>query len=281
MTSIHDSLIAARSRSEPLEAELLLMHILQCSRSFLYAHGNEALTPEQSARFNALIEQRIEGMPIAYLIGSREFWSLPLHVTPATLIPRPETELLVEIILTTFSTRDDIAVLELGCGSGAIALALAHSHPHWSITATDFSPDALAIAQLNAKQLGINNISWIQSDWFTAIPAQLVDCIVSNPPYIAQHDPHLHQGDLRFEPLTALASGPDGLDAIRELITSAPHYLKPSGCLILEHGYQQAPAVAHLLHARGFEDIHCTLDWQGHPRVTQAYFKGTTTHMTK
>ncbi len=275
MTSISELLRTARqqlpeSPSAPYDAELLLMHSLQCTRSFLYAHATDNPTDDQCAQFSSLISQRAQGVPVAYLTGQREFWSLPLQVSPATLIPRPETELLVEVALDTYKGRQFVNLLDLGCGSGAIALALAHSRPGWSITASDSSVEALAIAQNNARALNLTTIHWLESDWFNAIPQQLFDGILSNPPYLAWNDSHLEEGDVRYEPRSALVSGPDGLEALQQIILNAPNYLRAGGYLLLEHGYNQAETVAALLIARGFHTITCFHDLQGHPRVTQA-----------
>jgi len=285
MMTVRDLLTTARetlkqSPSALMDAEILLMHVLGCTRSFLYAHSTDAVSEQHTAHYNQLLAQREQGTPIAYLVNRREFWSLPLYVTPATLIPRPETELLVEITLATFAEQNNITLIDLGCGSGAIALALAKTHHDWSIIATDLSEAALAVAKINSDKLNIKNIRFMQSDWFETIPHQLVEGIVSNPPYIAADDVHLQSGDLRFEPLEALVSGQDGLDAIRQIILHATNYLKPGGALILEHGYNQANAVANLLQTHGFESIQCTCDLQGHPRVTQAVFSSSQSPVT-
>lgn len=274
MTTIKQALEKAALRLKPheearLDAEVLLCHALQASRAFLYAHSEDKLSPALDDAFGALIEARQAGQPIAYLTGVKEFWSLPLSVNPSTLIPRPETELLVETTLQ-LAPKETIDLLELGTGSGAISIALAHSRPHWRFTATDISDLALQTAQANAKELALTQIEFLNSDWFEDLPLKHVDMIVSNPPYIEENDPHLNQGDLRFEPQNALASGPDGLNALRSIICGATHFLKPQGFLLLEHGYQQAEAVKTLLEAQQFQKITCHLDLQGHPRVTSA-----------
>ena len=277
MTTIRERLASARSQfiqssSAQQDAEILLMHALQCTRSFLYARLDDNLTDLQATQFNHLVTARAAGIPVAYLVGQREFWSLPLRVTAATLIPRPETELLVEITLALFANCAHVSLLDLGCGSGAIALALAHTHTDWSLVASDLSAEALAVANGNADSLQLNNVNFYQSDWFTQLPPQRFDGIVANPPYLASNDTHLQTGDLRFEPQQALVSGPQGLDALTHIIHQAPHFLKSNGYLVLEHGYNQAEAVAALLQTRGFHSIYNTADLQGHPRVTQAIF---------
>lgn len=276
MTTIKQALQDATRQLEHheearLEAEVLLCHTLGVSRAFLYAHSDDSLPPNTEEAFNQLIYRRKQGEPVAYLTGSKEFWSLPLRVNLSTLIPRSETELLVEktLLLAPDKACD---VLELGTGSGAISIALAHEKPHWHFQATDISGAALETAMLNAQSLSLTHIHFLQSDWFSALPSGcFFDVIVSNPPYIEEDDPHLFQGDLRFEPKNALASGSDGLDALRTIINEAGHFLKPGGLLALEHGYQQADTVKALLQAKEFRNIICHRDLQGHPRVTTAY----------
>ncbi len=253
-----------------LEAEILLSHVLQVTRTFLYAHANNLLSHQAHTAFCTLVSARKEGHPIAYLIGAKEFWSLTFSVNASTLIPRPETELLVEKILA-LAPEDSCHILDLGTGSGAIAIALAHTKPHWHITATDIATNALNTARTNAAQLSLKNIKFIVSDWFDHIPHQHFDVIVSNPPYIEESDPHLSRGDLRFEPQQALASGPDGLDALRIIIHDASNFLKPGGLLIVEHGYKQGIPVKTLLQQNHFQHITDDHDLQGHPRVSLGY----------
>ncbi|WML91118.1 peptide chain release factor N(5)-glutamine methyltransferase [Thiothrix lacustris] len=254
------------SESARADAEILLAHCLQKSRTYLFAYPETAVDSLTEASFRELLAERLRGVPIAHLTGQREFWTLNLKVTPDTLIPRPETELLVETALELGNSSRHI--LDLGTGTGAIALAIASERPDVQVTACDFSAAALAVAQENAQVNSIHNVHFIQSDWFSALPAQRFDMIVSNPPYIEADDPHLAQGDVRFEPLTALASGQDGLDDIRHLIQTAPQWLVNGGWLLLEHGYNQGKAVTALLQTTGFQQVHCLPDLAGNDRVS-------------
>lgn len=279
MTSIKAALDNARIRLEKtspsarIDAELLLAHTLNTSRSFLYAHGTDPLDDETLDAYEQDLSKRLHGMPIAYIVGTREFWSLPLRVTEDTLIPRPETELLVDLTLSLLQNQDHASVLDLGTGSGAVALALASARPHWTILACDISPSALCMAQENARLLQLQNVTFMLSNWFESVPTQQVHAIVSNPPYLAENDAHLSQGDVRFEPKSALTSGPDGLDALSHLIQNSQPYLHPGGLLLLEHGYLQAEAVAERLQASNYQSIQCWLDLQGHPRVSGGFSK--------
>lgn len=252
------------------EAQLLLQSVLKVNRAWLIAHDQDDLPAKIQAEFEALLSRRLQGDPIAYILGSREFYGLALKVTPATLIPRPDTESLVEAALAKLSANTHYAVLDLGTGTGAVALAIAKSRPQAQVTATDASPEALQIAINNAKHLKIPNVRFILSDWFEALAGDQFDIIVSNPPYIAQNDPHLTQGDLRFEPISALASGVDGLDDIRHIIEHCLIYLKPQGWLMLEHGYDQAELVADLMAQTGLVDIATLKDLGNQHRVTIA-----------
>lgn len=246
----------------------LMCHAVgNASHAWLIAHQDDDVSPELSTTFEGLLSRRIDGEPVAYIIGKREFYGLELRVTPDTLIPRPDTETLVETALHNIPEDTPCQVLDLGTGTGAIALAIAKNRPLAHVTAVDQSSAALAIAQDNADTLSIHNVSFLQSDWFSALSEQKFDMIVSNPPYIEAGDPHLQQGDLRFEPRTALASGKDGLDDIRAIIHHAPQYLQAAGWLILEHGYLQAGAVSTILH-RSFSNIRTKQDIAGHDRVT-------------
>ncbi len=250
------------------ESQLLLQHILHVNRAWLIAHENDELQPAGQAKFTELLERRSNGEPIAYILGNREFYGLDLTVTPATLIPRPDTEILVEAALNKMPADKIIQLLDLGTGTGAIALAIASQRPQAEITATDASQAALDIAISNGQQHHTTNVSFILSDWFSALNQDKFDIIVSNPPYIEQNDAHLLQGDLRFEPMTALASGSDGLDDIRKIVADSLLHLKPLGWLMLEHGYNQAAAVADLLAQQGFVDIATIQDFGSNDRVT-------------
>ncbi len=251
-----------------VEANLLCQHLLNVNRAWLISHESETLTSKQQAAFEALVQRRLKGEPIAYILGSREFYGLPLKTTPATLIPRPDTETLVEAALAKIPQNASLNILDLGTGTGAVALVIASERPQTKVTAVDASPEALKVATENAQSLNLCNVRLIESNWFSALVSEKFDVIVSNPPYIAQDDEHLKQGDLRFEPLSALASGADGLDDIRKIIQDAPDFLNPNGWLMLEHGYDQADAVAALLNARGFRQIDHVKDIAGTLRVT-------------
>ncbi|MCC5792340.1 MAG: peptide chain release factor N(5)-glutamine methyltransferase [Legionellaceae bacterium] len=258
----------SNSASPRLDAQLLLMHILAKPRSWLIAHDDDSVSEAQCDAFLALIAQRAQGIPLAYLTGHKEFWSLSLKVNAHTLIPRPETERLVELTLETLAGRTHCQLLELGCGSGAISIALAHERPDWQITAVDYSAPALALAQENVQRCGIQNIRLLQSDWFSQLTkTETFDAIISNPPYIAEGDPHLNREDIRHEPLIALVGGADGLEAIRHIIAHSPHYLKAQGWLLLEHGYDQRLAVHQLLQPH-FGQIQCWRDLAGVDRVS-------------
>jgi release factor glutamine methyltransferase len=257
-----------------LEAELLLCHIVGKPRTWLVAWPEKRLTDRELASFMELVEQREQGAPVAYLTGEREFWSLTLNVTEDTLIPRPETELLVEAVLERFGDRPELALVDMGTGSGAIALAIAKERPAWKVIATDISAAALAVAKTNAEQHGINNVSFLQGDWYDALQTEThVDVIVSNPPYVAEADPHLEQGDVRFEPRGALASGNDGLDDIRKLLPGAIVHLKDGGTIFVEHGNTQGAAVRECMRHFGYRDIRTLHDLEGHERVTLGIYR--------
>ena len=258
----------AGARIDPVDAQWLLVHALGQPRSWLYAHGDDIADATLVARFEALVARRVVGEPVAYLTGRRGFWSLDLQVTPATLIPRVETERLVELALARLPQDRDLRVADLGTGSGAIALALAYERPRASVVATDASQAALAVAQGNAKALGIGNIQFRQGDWLAPLGGERFELIASNPPYIASDDPHLGAGDLRHEPLAALTSGRDGLDAIRVIVRDAPGHLVTGGWLLLEHGLEQGRAVRDLLEAAGFADVVSEHDLEGRDRVS-------------
>lgn len=256
------------SDSPRLDAEILFAHALRRPRTWLLAHADDVATPETRERFHELLERRRRGEPIAYLIGEREFWSHRFRVDSAVLIPRPETEHLIETVLELLSSDAAVAIADLGTGSGAIAVTLGLERPRCRVLATDLSPAALAVAAENARLLDAVNIEFRHSDWFSALHGERFALIASNPPYIAAADPHLTRGDVRFEPSLALASGDDGLTAIRTLIAEARYHLEPGGWLVLEHGWEQAPTVARLLQEHGYTDVACRADLAGIARVT-------------
>ena len=244
------------------------MHAFGLSRAQLITHGDRPVDDGQCRVFEQLLTRRQAGEPVAYLTGHREFWSLDLHVTPAVLIPRPETEVLVEQALARLPRDQARTVIDLGTGSGAVALAIARERPLARVIATDTDTAALTVAKANAERLRVANVEFRHGDWFAPLARVVADVVVSNPPYIAAADPHLQQGDLRFEPPVALVAGDDGLAALRHLIDQAPAFLGGNGWLVLEHGHDQAPPLAALLHARGFTDIDHYRDLAGQPRVT-------------
>ncbi len=265
------TVLAAQVESAALDAELLLAFAADISRSRLRAWPEHTVRPDQERAYRGLIQRRAGGEPVAYLLGQREFWSLTLDVSPDTLIPRPETECLVERALALLAADSEAAVLDLGTGAGGIALALATERPGIQLTAVDRSPAALAVAQRNATRLGCR-ITWLASDWFGALSNRSFDLIVANPPYVAAADPHLERGDLRFEPRAALAAGPDGLTALRAIISAAPRHLRPGGVLLLEHGFDQGPAVLGLLQHAGFRDCTDHQDLAGLPRIAEGHW---------
>lgn len=246
------------------------MHVCNLSRTQLITQGDRALNPEQEQRLWELVTRRLRGEPIAYITGRREFWSLDLQVTPDVLIPRPETELLVEQALARIPNDADWLIADLGTGSGPVALALAHERPRCRVLATDTSAAALTLTQANAQRLGITNLECRSGDWLGPLAGEKLDMIVSNPPYIAETDPHLRAGDLRFEPRAALTPGGDGLDAIRCIIRNARDHLRANAWLLLEHGYDQGAAVRALLTSRGYRDICSFHDTSNQERVTAA-----------
>lgn len=256
------------------EAELLLGHALGRDRAWLYAHADDPVSGDDAERFRAFVARRCEGEPLAYITGRREFWSLDLGVSPDVLIPRPETELLVELALARIGADAAIEVADLGTGSGAVALAIARERPLARIVATDASAAALAIARTNAQRLGLGQVRFVEGNWLDPLGQQRFDLVVSNPPYIAEADAHLERGDLRFEPRSALASGGDGLDAIRAIVTAAPRHLHDGGWLLLEHGHEQGAAVRALLAAAGFHDVATTADLERRDRVSMARIAG-------
>ena len=259
--------------SARLDAELLLAHALGQGRTWLLAHADEVIDADACARIEPLIAARVRGVPIAHVLGRRGFWTHELEVTPDTLIPRPETELLVELALTRIACDGighdrSVRILDLGTGSGAIALAIAAERPLAHVTALDVSEEALIVARRNAATLCLRNVEFVLGDWCATLAAQRYEVIVSNPPYLAEDDPHLEIGDLRFEPRLALVSGIDGLDAIRRIASAAPAHLQPGGWLLIEHGWMQAAAVRELLIAAGLCELETQRDLEQRDRVT-------------
>ncbi len=252
------------------DAEILLGHALCKSHAWLYAHGDDEVPDDTADVFRSLSRQRVVGAPIAYLVGHREFWTLDLVVTPAVLIPRPETELLVELALRQIPQGEKVDIADLGTGSGAIALAIARERPRARVIATDTSEEALSVARNNGERLKISNAEFIRSDWFGNLNRRMFDVIVSNPPYIASNDSHLSQGDLRFEPRSALVSGIDGLDSIREILKNSPKHLKAGGYLMIEHGFDQGESIRTLFSQSGFVEISTSRDVEARERVSGA-----------
>ncbi len=276
MTTISQALTQARhqlqtsSPSPASDASILLCHVLDCSSSHLIAWPDKQLSDDQSQRYNALIEERRKGKPVAYITGEKEFWSLLLKVTPAVLIPRPETEILVEFALEALKHNPKAEIADLGTGSGAIACALASEQPGWHITATDTSAEALAIARQNAETHQLHNIDFVQGHWFEALQREDYDMVISNPPYVAAEDPHLGQGDVRFEPDDALSAGIQGMDDIEAIAREAADHLVAGGWLAVEHGYDQQQLVHDCFARNGFVDITQQADLSGTPRITAA-----------
>lgn len=266
MSSVAGALSEARRRLPASEARMLLQQVLGWSAARLAAHPEHALSAGEVAVYDQLVARRSGGEPMAYLSGYREFYGRDFQVSPAVLIPRPETELLVEVALRKCAARAAPQVLDLGTGSGCLAVTLALEIPSATVTAVDLSPAALAVASGNGLRLGAR-VEFLESDWLAAVSGRY-DLIVGNPPYVAEGDPHLVQGDLRHEPPLALACGPDGLAAIRRIVADAPRYLEPGGWLFLEHGYDQAPTVAELLVAAGFATVEQYRDLAGILRVS-------------
>lgn len=279
-------------REARIEVQMLLQAVLKVPRAYLLAHPERELNEAEQSAYCALLQRRLAGEPMAHILGEREFFGLNLKVTPATLIPRPETELLVELALERIPSPlplplsrkrereersggrgGEFRVLDLGTGSGAIALAIAHARPDVEVLALDASAAALGVARENAQRLGLRNVNFQHSDWFSALSGNSFDLIVSNPPYIAADDVHLSLGDVRFEPLSALASGADGLDDIRRIVAQAGGFLEPGGWLLLEHGYDQAASVREILRQNDYVRIFSAQDLAGIERVSGAAYK--------
>jgi release factor glutamine methyltransferase len=265
VSSIAALIAEARQRIAPAEARLLMRHVLGRDAAWLAAHDSDALAPEQAQVYGDFVSRRAQGEPIAYLTGEREFYGRAFNVTPDVLIPRPETELLVELGIAKLRGIDTPRILELGTGSGCIAISLACELPHATVTAIDISESALVVARTNAAKHG-TVIEFRHGDWLSDV-GERYDLIVSNPPYVATGDPHLSSGDLRHEPIDALASGTDGLDALRRIVFEAPHCLRPGGWILLEHGYDQSESVQDLLEAAGIMSIAAHDDLAGIARV--------------
>ncbi|WP_288857059.1 peptide chain release factor N(5)-glutamine methyltransferase [uncultured Pseudomonas sp.] len=270
MTIIASLLRAADLPDSPtarLDVELLLAAALGKSRSYLHTWPEKIVSSEDALTFAGYLQRRRSGEPVAYILGQQGFWKLDLEVAPHTLIPRPETELLVEAALELLPATP-VQILDLGTGSGAIALALASERPAWQVTAVDRVLEAVALAERNRQRLHLNNATVLNSHWFSALQGHRFDLIISNPPYIADNDPHLAAGDVRFEPASALVAGHDGLDDLRLITQESRDHLNDGGWLLLEHGYDQAQAVRDLLLNQGFDGVHSRIDLGGHERIT-------------
>ncbi|NQZ20549.1 MAG: peptide chain release factor N(5)-glutamine methyltransferase [Colwellia sp.] len=265
-------LLAALSDSAKLDCKILLAFILDKETSYLLTWPEKKLTEVQFQAFMVLFNRRLKGEPIAYIIQEREFWSLPFYVSPATLIPRPDTELLVEHILARHQ-QNTLTCLDLGTGTGAIALALASEQPNWHIDAVDFSNEAIVLAQKNSQRLQLAQVNIYQSDWFSTIEQdKKFNIIVSNPPYIDENDEHLSEGDVRFEPLSALVASDNGYSDIKHIAKNALTFLENQGALYFEHGFEQAKEVRDILKQYGYNDIETLQDYSGNDRVTCATF---------
>ncbi len=267
-STVAQLLSLARQKIDAADAEVLLAHALGQGRSWLFAHAADSVAPDSAVCFEAFMHQRIAGEPVAYLTGSQGFWTLDLEVTPATLIPRPETELLVELALARIPVGSAVRVADLGTGSGAIALSIAKERPHAQVLATDASADALDVARRNAARNRIGNCRFRVGDWYAPLAGERFDLIASNPPYIAEGDAHLTEGDLRFEPDAALSSGVDGLDAMRTIVAAAGEHLVPGGWLLLEHGWDQGDGVRRLLLDADFVDVQTVQDLERRDRIS-------------
>lgn len=257
----------AGGESPRRDAEILLGHVTGKARTYILAFGETELTADQLARLEVLLARRKTGEPVAHLVGEREFWSLPLYVSAATLIPRPDTECLVEQALARLPVAP-ARILDLGTGTGAIALALASERPDCQVTAVDVMPDAVALAQRNLERLALPNVTVLHSSWFTALADQQFEMIVSNPPYIDEADPHLAEGDVRFEPLSALVAADHGLADLSHIITQSRHHLVSGGWLLLEHGWTQGEAVRTLFLQAGYDQVETCRDYGGNERLT-------------
>ncbi len=278
MSSIRNALnhaaitLATRHKDAMLESEVLLAYALEKSRTWLHTWPERELTKAQLARFNALVERRLQGEPSAYITGEREFWSLSLEVTPDTLIPRPDTELLVALALEHIPMDEVFNIADLGTGTGAIALAIATERPRSHIFAVDYSADALAVAERNRTRHGLDNVTLRRGDWLTPLNELTFQVIVSNPPYIREDDSHLNQGDLPFEPRRALVAADNGLEDIRKIVADSRAQLAPNGSLLIEHGFDQAAAVTQLFKEHDYTNVTAHRDLSGQPRVVSGQY---------
>ncbi|MCT8345310.1 MULTISPECIES: peptide chain release factor N(5)-glutamine methyltransferase [Photorhabdus] len=259
------------------DAEILLGFVTHHSRTYILAFGETQLAPEQFSQLETLLARRVKGEPIAYITGEREFWSLPLNVSPATLIPRPDTECLVEKALERLSLTP-CHILDLGTGTGAIALAIASERPDCRVTGVDINPDAVMLAQGNAEKLKIQNVDFLLSNWFSSLNNQQFGMIVSNPPYIDETDPHLSQGDVRFEPDSALIAAKQGIADLNTIIDLSRHFLLPGGWLLLEHGWKQGNVVRSLFSESGYRQVATFQDYGGNERITLGQWKSDESH---
>ena len=260
--------LAETSPTADLDAQVLLCHVLQCNSAHLLAWPEKPLDESQQRHFLQIIEQRRQGHPVAHLTGQREFWSMDFMVDESTLIPRPETETLIEYVLENHSHHNSLKLLDMGTGTGAIAIVLAKENPGWQVHACDISPQAIQLAKRNRDKHEINNLTLVKSDWFSDIDGTDYDMIISNPPYIDADDPHLNQGDVRFEPASALISDNQGMKDIEHICSQAKGHLKNAGWLIVEHGYDQAEKVADCFTKNGYGEITQKQDLSGHIRMT-------------
>lgn len=265
---IQESLNRAKGLNiDLLDAQLFLMQILNCSRAQLISHSENKLSPDEAHQFDVMLKRRAKGEPVAYILGKKSFWDLDLLVNPGVLVPRPETEMLVEWVLNSFSSCENTLIADLGTGSGAIALSLAKAKPHWRLVATDFSSEALQVAKQNANVYQLNNVEFYKGSWCEALPVIQFDVIISNPPYIDEQDVYL-QGDIRFEPRSALVASDEGFADLLQIAKEAQHYLIPSGYLVLEHGWTQADRLRNELIRLGYEEVQTFKDLAGYDRMT-------------